>query len=134
MMAPDVPELVVRPPARCFHKPADHPGRPCGRRATWMRCSKHGAENQFFCDVHKRSTDVLIPADALFRRVTVTLDVELAAADLTPNAAHTEAVARVLELVEQLAGLPNIHRVTSVVGRPARQAPAGQARRVGVRV
>lgn len=131
-MAP-IPELVVRPPARCFGKPLSIRGRPCGKRAIWYRPSKHGGENQFFCDVCKRPGDELIPDDALFRRVSISLDIEIAAVELTQGAAHTEALARVLELVEQLGGLPNLHRITSVVGRPARQEPRRSALSAAVR-
>jgi hypothetical protein len=131
---PEWPELVVRPPARCFGRRADRPGRPCGRRALWMRPSKHGTENQFFCDECKRNGDEIIPPDALFRRVTVSLDIELAAADLTQAAAHAEAVARVEELVQQAGALLNLHRITSVVGRPAAQARPAPAPRAAARV
>lgn len=132
-MAPDWPELVVRPPARCFGRRRELPGRPCGRRAIWMRPSKHGVEPQYFCDECKRSGDEPIAADALFRRVTVSLDIELAAADVTMSAAHAEALAVVEELVHRARGLLNLHRITSVVGRPARQAPARHERESSAR-
>lgn len=130
----DIPELVVRPPARCFGKRKDRPGRSCGRRALWMRPSRFNAENQFFCDECKRPGDELIPDDALFRRVTVSLDIELAAAELTPAAAHAEAVVVVEDLVRQAVGLLNLHRVISVVGRPARKTAPAAARPAQARV
>lgn len=119
--------FTVSTPRRCFGHDPIRPGQACGRPALWMLEPTLGNAAQFFCDAHRRSGVVPIALDAPYRRVSVTLEILVSAAELTPAAAHQEAVALLVDAVTRVGGVPSLMYLTSTIGRDARQAPAGGA-------
>lgn len=85
----------------------------------------NGQPCEFFCDEHRRPGVVPLSRTAPFRRVTLHLEVLIAAAELTPAAAHSEAVKTVLDAVALVGGVPNLVNITSTVGRIAVPQPSG---------
>jgi hypothetical protein len=132
---PDVVPFTVKPPLRCFGRREFARDQFCGARACWMRPSMHGGIVQFFCDRCKGSTDVPIADDAIYRRLTVSLDVMFAAVDLVPSTARAEVVARLEQLLQHAGGVICLHGITEQVGRggaqPAVAGPIDQKRRRG---
>ncbi len=124
----DVPQFVVRPPIRCFHRRDDPAGAACGAVATWLRVGKTGVETGFFCDNHREDDDTPIPAVPLCRRVSVTLEVLISGTSFAPALAQAEAVALLEGAVGSVGGVVSLHAVHSTIGRygprPAKGRPA----------
>src|SRR6266542_1545939 len=99
--------------------------RVCGARAMWMRPPTTLAEPRFFCALHSLAGDVPVPDDALFRRVTVTLEVMLCAVSSNPGVAHAEAVEQLERVIAGAGGVVNLHACRSQLGRWAPQPAVG---------
>lgn len=119
-----VPQFVVVPPMRCADRSPDPLSPPCARRATWERSSKSGGMSEFRCELHRRPGDVPIAPGLLFRRVSVQLEVLLAATSESPNVAHTEAVELLRGEIERIGGVVSLVSVTSLVGQGASSTPS----------
>lgn len=82
----------------------------------------------YFCDAHRSSGDVAIPADVVFRRVRVQVEVLMAGASILAGEAQAEAVARLKTAVNQAGGVFSLTAVQSSVGRYVTPAALGQAK------
>lgn len=120
----DLVTFTVRPPLRCFGRWPFARGIVCAKPAAWMRPPINGACAQFFCDRCRQPSDVPIASDAMFRRLTVSLDVMYAACELLPAAAEEEATDRLWKLIEPSGGLICIHGAVHQVGRWQPSAPS----------
>jgi len=109
------PAVALCPPPRCFHPVPFSNLQLCGELARWERPGNHWFETQYFCDVHRRSSDVPIPDVHLFRRVRVNVDVMFAAVHVHAPIAHTEVIARLHAAVTAYGGLLDINAVRSDV-------------------
>ena len=74
-------------------------------------------ESSFFCDRHRPKDALPIADDAVFRRVTLDVEVRFAAASLIETTARVDALARLESAVVAAGGRLSVGRVTSVVGR-----------------
>jgi hypothetical protein len=77
----------------------------------------NGEAAQFFCDDHRRSGVVPIAADAPFRRVSLTIEVLLSAAALTPTAAHREAIELANRALADVGAVFSLIECVSTIGR-----------------
>jgi hypothetical protein len=84
-----------------------------------------GEAARFFCGHHRPPGSTPIADDAPFRRVSLTIEVLVSAAALTPAVAHREAMERVCCAVADAGGVFSLIEVTSVIGRihPALRKP-----------
>ena len=119
----DLANFTVKPLLRCFGVDAIRPGTVCGAPAAWTEPAKPGQQQQYFCDKHKRVSSVEIDANPVFRRVTITLDVMLAAVHMTDAGAKTKAWAELERAVSAIGGVVNLHSASSTVGRYNPTAP-----------
>ena len=87
-----------------------------------MRSGSSAPLPLFLCETHHRDGDVPIPADAVFRRHTILIEVHLAGASANDGVSRTEAVTRIESLLAPLGGLVTVVSITSQVGRLARPA------------
>jgi hypothetical protein len=130
---PDVQEFLVRPPLRCFGRPSLSKDLVCGARACWMRPAPNGDTPRFFCDRCRGQNDVPIVKDTPFRRITVSVSIMFAAADVHPLHAEAEAVARLEQLVQHAGGVMDVHGVMQQIGKGGTQAPTLATDRRAVR-
>jgi hypothetical protein len=118
----ELEEFMLVPRLRCFEQVAIRDGGICGRPARWMRIDRAVLRPTYFCDTHRKAADEVIPADAPFRRVRLTVEVLMAGASWTPAIAHAEAVERLERVVRAGGGWLDVKMVTSTSGRASPQA------------
>lgn len=121
-----VPAVAIAPPARCYFRLGDSSSTICGNFARWLRPGNHWFDPEYFCDLHRASSDIAIPSEWVFRRVRFELEVLITAAALNPSPAHTEALARLDAAVKAAGGVLDVHGVRSSVVRACPQAPAAR--------
>ena len=124
----DVAKFEIFQPPRCHELVGQHCSIPCGSLASWVRPGVGELPSGYFCDSHRQIDDRPIPAEFLLRRVSVVVEVSIAAASMLPGLAQHEAVERVRQAVEGAGGLFNLHTVTSTVGRYRPPADAGKGK------
>lgn len=121
-----VPAFAVSPTLRCYHVEGNSIRFVCGAPARWREPGQHWFGDSFFCDVHRKPTDVLVEADVAIRRVRITCDVFLAGTNIRAPQAQAEAVARLERAIAAAGGILDVHGVLSTVGRiRAAAAPGG---------
>jgi len=118
----DCPAFLVNPLRRCFGQGENRFENICTKPAAWMRQNVHGELPAFFCDDCHRPGDEPLAPDALYRRVSVKIEVLVAGVGYTPGLAHAEAVALVERALAGTGGMLNLVAVASTIGR---QAPQG---------
>jgi hypothetical protein len=124
----DVPRVKVRPPIRCCQR---RPGTSvvyCGQDARFLRFTSGAPLPTFFCGHHSRPTDEPIPDDAIFRLVSVTLEIHLCAVSQAPGMAHAEALNTLERVIESAGGVINLHACRSLLARGELQPPIGAQR------
>jgi hypothetical protein len=120
----NLPTCAIRPPARCYQEVGGSELAICGRIAKWKRPGSAFFEDEYFCDEHHNSGDVLITGAHAIRRVRLSVDVLLAGVNTAAPIAQTEAVARIEAAVRTIGGVLDIHGVRSSIVRYA--APPAQ--------
>lgn len=119
----DVARFTVAPPMRCCHFDQKSVSHICGRIATHRSSQPTPQTTGFFCEHHKRDTDVPITGPRLFRRVSFQLEVQLAGVSPIPAMAQAEALGRLEAAIEQLGGVLGVKAASSVVGLYEPPAP-----------
>lgn len=127
----NVPTFSVIPSLRCYQLDLESPFRVCGGIATVMRPMVLKDAGGFFCARHARPGDLPISPDALFRRVCLIVEIQLAGISLLRAIAHAEAVERIERAVTAAGGVLNWHSVLSTVGRASLPAAPPQGTDVG---
>lgn len=113
---------------RCHFQTQGSPRFFCGELASWMRAGSLSFSPGYFCNAHHSIDDVAIPAEKMFRRVSMTVEILFASVSLVPAEAHAEVLARLELAVEQAGGVLNLHTVTSAIGRSSQPAAPERAR------
>lgn len=90
-----------------------------------MRLAPGAAAPQFFCAYHASPTDELITDEAIFRLVSVTMEVRLCGVGESPGIAHSEALGRLEQAIGVAGGVINLHACRSMLARAEPQPPRG---------
>lgn len=90
-----------------------------------MRPGRDWFGTEYFCQRHAAPGDQLIPDDHVFRRVRVFCDVYFAGVAVSAPMSHTEAVARLEQVVRDAGGALEVHEVRSHIVRSAPQISPG---------
>lgn len=112
----DVARFLARPQLRCCQPVENTEHLVCGAPAEWRRPSRVASAADYFCDAHKLPADVPIAGATLFRRVSITCDINFAGASENPTVARMEALSRLQLAIERAGGMLNLHAVTDAVG------------------
>lgn len=113
--------FMVRPPLRCYEITNSLTGARCGDPAVFTRPAAHGQARGFFCREHSLAGDEQIRDDAVFRRVSITVDVLFSGVSWDRSKAQSEALSRLERCVAEAGGVINLHSCHSAmgyVGRP----------------
>jgi hypothetical protein len=79
----------------------------------------------FACSVHALRGDEPITDEAIFRLVSVTMEVRLCGAGESPGMAHAEALSRLEEAIAAAGGVINLHACRSLLARAEPQPARG---------
>jgi hypothetical protein len=125
----NVPAVTNAPPPRCYHRREPHSSMPCGELAAVARPGRDWFSWEYFCREHASPGDVEIPAEHVFRRVGLQLEVFIAGAGASDAVARAEAIARLDRAIQTAGGVADIAAVRSVMVKswvqPVRPEPIG---------
>jgi hypothetical protein len=122
----DVPRVTVRPLVMCCCRWDDGTTEYCRVPAVRMRRTPGEPAPQFFCVYHASPTDELLTDDAIFRLVSITMEVRLCGVSETPGVAHAEALARLEQAIRLAGGVINLHACRSMLVRAEPSPPPSQ--------
>lgn len=121
----DVPRVAVRPPLMCSVTGKTSVDYVCESRASLMRFVPGSTLPQFFCPEHARLGDEPITDEALFRLVSVTLEIRLSGVSDNPAISHAEALGRLEYAIDAVGGVINLHACRSMLARAEPSPPIG---------
>ena len=126
-------EFTVEVKLRCFHREKNS-GRilVCGSPASWSRVGSTG-RSEFVCDAHRAPGDEPIAYAAHVPRLCVFVELVIAGTSWHPAHAKEEAVNRLVEAVQTVGGVVNLHSVLLTTGRYLRPVPEAAANADGGR-
>lgn len=90
---------------------------PCGKPATAQRAGDGDDEPRYVCAVHARPTDRPIPADRVYRRVSLTVQIFLPGACVGAGPAEWEASDRVYHALRSVGALVSLIECRSALVR-----------------
>jgi hypothetical protein len=90
-----------------------------------MRPGRDWFTTEYFCEQHAAPGDQPIPAEHVFRRVTVFCDIYFAGVAVSAPVSQTEAVRRLEDVIRAAGGAVEVHSVRSHVVRSVPQLQPG---------
>ena len=121
-----IPQLSTAMTMRCSHNDPIDTSTWCGQPANWLRRGRGVFVDAFYCDAHRGETDVALAPGQPFRRVRVTLQVDLAGTSWEAFSAHRDAVDAIRMALEPLGAVVNLTTVMSAVVKNGPPRPAGK--------
>lgn len=115
----NVARFASCPTPRCYATVGNSSRNKCGALAAWKVAGGWWFEDEFFCDVHRPASAVMLVGDRVMRRVRIRGSVLIAGVSMNSPIAHTEAVARLQAVLAELGAVLDIEDVSSTVGLAA---------------
>ena len=124
---------LVTPWPRCSDPHTPSPGGVCGEIARYQGRAPGCDALGFFCELHRPIAAWPIEGEQLVRRVSVTLQVFIAAVDSAPGDGLTEAYDRLEGAIRRVGGLTSLVAVTSETVRGTPPTASGHKTMARVR-
>jgi hypothetical protein len=125
-------ESLLMPTLRCFWSGRFGGGTPCARPAVALRPGRVMEMPMLICARHRRDGDVDLDPAQPFRRLRVSMTVDVAATAWNESIAQNQAVFDLEAALQPLGAIVNVIGITTTIVRPGAQAAEPEAPREGV--